>query len=637
MVIFLSRWLSRTRNNFFLIDIIIFLVTPLLALAIRLDSWTAFTSYLPNLWVVIFLFLVIKLMTLYLLGFYQCFWRYASIDELVAVAKFAGVTIVIEIVLLNIFNNTSLTTTRNIPYSLPLLDGLLSLIFIGGVRFSMRMVERMRQRSRVSISDRTLIVGAGSAGISLVQDMQRNSHWGCPVAFIDDDPKKRNLRIRGIPVVGHRYQIPEIVRSLKVHKIVIAIPTAPGNEIREISEICRKTQIPTSTLPGIHELLNSQLRVDCLREVQIEDLLRREPIQTDVQRVAKLLRGKRVLITGAGGSIGSELCRQILRFNPSELILLGKGENSIFHIHQELEHMVQTFEQVDEHHHHLSVCICDIRTLARLEYAFEQYQPEVIFHAAAHKHVPLMQSNASEAITANVLGTQNLLELSLQWKVEHFVMISTDKAVNPSSVMGASKRVAEMLVLQAAKTSGQPYVAVRFGNVLGSRGSVVPTFQQQIAAGGPVTVTHPDVCRYFMTIPEAVQLVLQAAVLGQGGEVFMLDMGQPVKIVNLAEDLIRLSGHEVGKDIEITYTGLRPGEKLIEELFITGEQYARTKHEKVLMVRNASSTIPRRLASGVEILCTAAANNDTKLIHFMLERLVEGYVPDSAKTLVQSR
>ncbi|MGL5077076.1 MAG: polysaccharide biosynthesis protein, partial [Waterburya sp.] len=368
-----------------------------------------------------------------------------------------------------------------------------------------------------------------------------------------------------------------------------------------------------------------------LREVKIEDLLRRAPIQTDSQSVFRLLEGKTVLITGAGGSIGSELCRQIFRCRPSQMILLGHGENSVFNIQGELQQVLQILQQEgkpDKKLTELIPFIADLRIQSRLESAFRLYKPDIVFHAAAHKHVPLMELNPPEAITNNVLGTKNLLDLSIKYNVSNFVMISTDKAVNPTNVMGASKRTAEMLVLQAAKTSGRPYAVVRFGNVLGSRGSVVPTFTKQIAKGGPVTITHPEICRYFMTIPEAVQLVLQASVLSSQnsqGQIFMLNMGQPVKIVDLAKDLIRLSGYEVGKDIEIVFTGLRPGEKLYEELLVEGEEYDSTAHDKVLVVKNASRIIPNNLDLTIEILCEAAKQNDINLIIFLLDRLVTSY------------
>lgn len=415
------------------------------------------------------------------------------------------------------------------------------------------------------------------------------------------------------------------------------MPSLSGQSLRDIVALCQMTGVETLTLPALQDVLVGQQDLqNSIREVQIEDLLRREPIQTDIQGVRQLLKGRRVLVTGAGGSIGSELCRQIFRCAPAELILLGHGENSVFQIQQELL-QYQNHNGVASSDVSVPILrpfIADLRHPSRLRFAFEEYQPEVVFHAAAHKHVPLMENNAPEAVTNNVLGTKALTDLAVEFGVQHFVMISTDKAVNPTNVMGASKRIAEMIVLKAAQTSGLPFVVVRFGNVLGSRGSVIPTFKRQIAAGGPVTVTHPEICRYFMTIPEAVQLVLQAVVMSPGGEILMLNMGEPVKIVDLAKDLICLSGYQVGKDIEIAYTGLRPGEKLFEELFLPDEEYQKTGHEKLLVVKNASQNIPSQLLQHVADLLQSASINDSMEIRSLLQKLVPGY---QTKTPVSPR
>ncbi|MEO0378540.1 MAG: nucleoside-diphosphate sugar epimerase/dehydratase, partial [Cyanobacteria bacterium P01_A01_bin.17] len=438
-------------------------------------------------------------------------------------------------------------------------------------------------------------------------------------------------------VLGNRTLIPEIVKTLQIQVAIIAMPSISGPAIRDIVSICHQAGVETKTLPALQDILSSSRNLrQSLREVQIEDLLRREPVHIDVQRVQQLLQGKRVLITGAGGSIGSELCRQVYSLNPKEMILLGHGENSVFNIQQELHKLCSDGGSSNNGSGHLDApiltpFIADLRHPARLRFAFEQFQPEVIFHAAAHKHVPLMEENPPEAITNNVLGTKALVDLAVEFGIENFVMISTDKVVNPTSVMGASKRVAEMLVLQAARRSRRSFVVVRFGNVLGSRGSVIPTFRRQIAEGGPVTVTHPDMCRYFMTIPEAVQLVLQGAVLSAGGEVLMLNMGEPVKIVDLANDLICLSGYQVDKDIKICFTGLRPGEKLYEELLIPGEEYQPTEHEKLLVVKNASKIVSEQLTRVVADLGQAAFSNDSEQIRGLLKTLVDGYQTKTAR------
>jgi FlaA1/EpsC-like NDP-sugar epimerase len=629
---FLRKLLNMRNRHLLACDIVLLAITPLLALTLHLDGVLSLKTYIAELGIATILFLAVKLTLFWSLGFYKRYWRYASIEELIYVAMVIVAAVVIQSLFFDAFHYIPHFAIKKLPQSLPFLDGLLSFILIGGLRFSVRAVSRTRQRQEfLKKNERVLVVGAGSAGVSLVQEMQRNPQLGFyPVAYIDDDPQKLNVHIRGIPVVGDRHHIPEVVQSMEIQKVIIAMPTVAGQVIREIVDICKAHGIPTSTLPGIHEILNGRVRVDSVRDVRIEDLLRREPVQTDIERVYQFIQGKKVLITGSGGSIGSELCRQIFKCQPAEIILLGHGENSVFNIQQELEQLTQVLKHDDQAQPNIpriSAFIADIRFRSRLEHTFERFQPDVIFHAAAHKHVPLMELNPAEAITNNVLGTKNLLDMAKKYNVKHFVMISTDKAVNPTNVMGASKRVAEMLVLQAAKESGKPYVAVRFGNVLGSRGSVVPTFTKQIAAGGPVTITHPEIRRYFMTIPEAVQLVLQAVVLGRSGEVLMLNMGEPVKIVDLAKELIRLSGYEVNKDIDIVFTGLRPGEKLFEELFIEGEEYEPTQHEKLLVVKNASRIIPDNMNVVVEALCKSADKNDGDSIMFLLEQLVMGYSP----------
>jgi FlaA1/EpsC-like NDP-sugar epimerase len=629
----LSNQLSKVRNrHWFIFDITIFAMTPLLALFLRLDGDLNLQEYISQLAVATILFLVVKLIVFWGCGFYKRYWRYASIEEVIYIVMLMMGVIVIQTTLFNILDKTFNMLLGNLPQSLPILEGILSGICVIALRFSVRVVERVNHRQKISKHrERVLIIGAGNAGVSLVEDMQRNPQFGVyPVGFIDDDIKKQHIHLRGIPVLGDRYKISEVIKTLKIQKIIIAMPTVSGQIIREIVDICQANGVQPSTLPGIHEILNGRVRVDSIRDIKIEDLLRREPIHIDIKKVSKFIKDKTVLITGSGGSIGSELCRQIFRCHPAKIILIGHGENSVFNIQQELEQLIQILKNNGQSVidiPQIYTFIADIRVRSRLEHAFERFKPDVIFHAAAHKHVPLMELNPAEAITNNVIGTRNLLQVALQYNVEHFVMISTDKAVNPTNVMGASKRVAEMLVLQAAKQSGKSYVAVRFGNVLGSRGSVVPTFQKQILAGGPITVTHPDICRYFMTIPEAVQLVLQASVLGRGGEVLMLNMGEPVKIVDLAKELIHLSGYEVNKDIDIVFTGLRPGEKLFEELFIEGEEYEKTEHEKLLIVKNASQIIPSYLDITVENLLGVAAKNDADSIMLLLSQLVVGYKP----------
>jgi FlaA1/EpsC-like NDP-sugar epimerase/EAL domain-containing protein (putative c-di-GMP-specific phosphodiesterase class I) len=626
-----NKLLNLNNRHFFVLDAIAFLVTPLLSMFLRLDSFTSWERYQYGIVTATIIFLIAKLSIFTSFGLYKRYWRYASIEELIQIAAVTMAAVVTEIIILSVLEYVNTFPAYFVPRSLPLLDGILSFILVGGIRFSVRAVEKTNtQTKQFCRRDRSLIVGAGNAGVSMLQEIQRNPKLGLnPVAFIDDNPQKLGLSIRGVPVVGNRYQLPEIVAARNIRQVVIAMPTASGRVIRDIVDICQAIGIKATTMPGMNEILSNSIKPNSVRDVNIEDLLRREPIQTDAEKVFELIEGKKVLITGAGGSIGSELCRQIFRCRPSAMILVGHGENSVFNIRQELEQVLQILrqEESDRELTELIPFIADLRFRERLEFAFKEYRPDIVFHAAAHKHVPLMELNPPEAITNNVIGTKNLVELALDYDVKNFVMISTDKAVNPTNVMGASKRVAEMLVLKAALQSKKPFVVVRFGNVLGSRGSVVPTFKQQIAKGGPITITHPEVCRYFMTIPEAVQLVLQASIFGDRGQIFMLNMGQPVKIVDLAKDLIRLSGYEVGKDIEIIFTGLRPGEKLYEELLIPGEEYDPTPHKKLLVVKNASKIIPEHLNLIVNILRESAVVNDANLIIFLLDKLVAGYNP----------
>lgn len=624
---FLNSKLLKLRNRHFLIlDIFFLSFTPILALILRLDAKIDFDFYLYGLiWLTIFS-LGIKLLVFYKMGLYKRYWNSASIDELAKIIYIVSVAIIFETIIFILFYNLSLLNFDTLPLSLPLLDGIITFFFVASMRFSIRLTERFNERRKMSYhGERVLVVGSGKAGTSIVQEMQRNPQLGLnPVAFVDDDNDKRGLKIRGVPVMGTRSSIPEIISKLDINKVIIAMPTAPGSDIRDIVSICRKTGVQTKTIPGIFEILDESVRIDNIREVQIEDLLRREPVQINFKSVADFLKGKKVMVTGSGGSIGSELCRQIINCNPSQIILLGQGENSIFEIqHEVLKRLSHTNGKYL--HTEVKTFVANIRSYDRIESIINDTRPDVIFHTAAHKHVPMMEDNSCEAVSNNVRGTKNLIELSLKYNVEHFVFISTDKAVNPSSIMGASKRVAEMVVLKAAREHGKNFSVVRFGNVLGSRGSVVLTFKKQIAEGGPITITHPDIERFFMTIPEAVQLVLQASVIGNGGEIFVLDMGKALKIIDLAKDIIRLSGYEVEKDIKIISTGLRPGEKLYEELFIEGEKYEKTIHGKILIASNASHFIPNQFEVNLELLIEKRFDSDKDSIVNILKQLVPEY------------
>jgi FlaA1/EpsC-like NDP-sugar epimerase len=607
------KLIDLRNRHFFLFDLLFVLLTPTLTLILRRDPLGIPPSLYPGLLFYTAVALVVRLTTFYYMGLYRRYWKYASIDELKQIALAVFLSSLLAMVVMAVLQGW---LQFPFPRSIYILDILPVLMSVGGVRLSVRLLAQ-QQQGKVNGSGRAvLIVGAGDAGEMIERELGRNPQLNLrPVGFVDDDVLKHKMEIHGVPVLGGLADLDSLISAHQVQQVIIAMPTAPGSVIREVSLRCERLGVETKTVPGIYELVDGTVTINQLRAVQIEDLLRREPVQTDVAAVQELIKGQRVLITGGGGSIGSELCRQVWRCRPSHLILLGHGENSIFEIYHEMRRLGAGEMQV-------TAVIADVRFPERLQTVFAETRPDVVFHAAAHKHVPLMELNPAEAITNNVIGTRNLLDAALAVGVAHFVMISTDKAVNPTSVMGASKRAAELLVHQAAQQSGKAYVVVRFGNVLGSRGSVVLTFKQQIAAGGPVTVTDPEMTRYFMTIPEAVQLVLQAAVLGKGGEVFVLDMGQPVKIVDLARDLIELSGLEVGQDIEIVFTGLRPGEKLFEELFLGGEDYGRTCHEKIFTAANGNHSVLDGIEEGLRTLQTAAARNDRQAILHGLQNLV---------------
>jgi FlaA1/EpsC-like NDP-sugar epimerase len=643
MVYFKMALVQQMRNRyFFTLDIALLVMAVVLSYVMRLETFT-FSQLGSGFLLFTGAVVIVIPLLFFLFGIYSRYWIYASVEELLLLsgATTLGAAICGVIGLVAAWAIPDMTLPRSIPF----IFWPLALLVTGAPRFAVRLsVQYARRRPETkSVSmhqpQRVVVVGAGNAGALVVREMLNNPSLGMEVVgFVDDDPRKRSTRIAGLPVLGNRRAIPQLVKDYDIELVIIAIPTAPGREVRDIVSTCEKAGVPTKTMPGIYEMLDGTVSVNQLRNVQIEDLLRREPVQTDTEAVRRLLAGKCVLVTGGGGSIGSEVCRQILRFGPRDLLVLGHGENSIFDVcaqlDQQLVAMSRAQEGVPQTLPRVHPVIADIRFPDRIRAVFEQYRPEVVFHAAAHKHVPLMEVNPTEAVSNNVLGTRNLLDAAVMVGVERFVMISTDKAVRPKSVMGASKRVAELLVHQTAWEIGKPYVAVRFGNVLGSRGSVLQTFKQQIAAGGPITITHPEMKRYFMTIPEAVQLVLQAAVLGKGGEVFMLDMGEPVKIVNLAQDLIELSGLEVGHDIEIVFTGIRPGEKLHEELFIPGESYRRTEHQKIFVIESAAGTVlPSQLNQIVARLEDAAYNNRIAALTDTLRRLLPDFCPETAPSI----
>lgn len=553
-------------------------------------------------------------------GLYRQVWQYASVPELVRVVGAVTLDSAAWAAVIYILPN------QGFPRSVFIISWFLNITALGGIRLGLRIrnewfafVRRNQQGTR-----RTLIIGAGAAGALLAKEYAKHPELDSVlIGFLDDDPSKQGLHVAGLPVIGTRDDLDWVVPKYKVTNLVIAMPSAKGTVVRQVVEAGRRLGLHVQTVPGIYELVDGSLSIGQVRDVQIEDLLGREEVKVDLEAIAAYLTHEVVLVTGAGGSIGSELCRQVARFHPRQLLLLGHGENSIYEIHLELR---TRFPYLD-----LRPIIADVQDETRIRQVFDRYRPSVVFHAAAHKHVPLMEENPTEAIKNNIFGTLNVAKTADQFGAKRFVLISTDKAVNPTSVMGVTKRVAECIVQSLNDQSRTVFVAVRFGNVLGSRGSVIPLFKRQIAAGGPVTVTHPDMARYFMTIPEAVQLVIQAASMGQGGEVFVLDMGEPVKIVDLARDLIRLSGYEPDVDIPIVFTGIRPGEKLSEELLTAKEGTEATRHERIFVARSEivdASKLSMFLSAMRSIVSTGYISNDELRAH--LHHLLAAEVPDDA-------
>ncbi len=497
---------------------------------------------------------------------YNKAWEYASVGELVSIVKAVSLSIMMTAVVQQL-------VIQDIYFRALMLAWMLHVLLIGGSRFAWR-VYRDRYIKPQAEQSRALIIGAGAAGTMLARQLLKNNDAGIkPVAFIDDDPKKYRLQIHGLPVVGGSKRISKTVETLQIDKIIIAIPSMNKEEMKIIFEQCAGTDAKTVIMPLIEDVMLGNVSVNQFRDVQVEDLLGREPVQLDTESISQKLTGKTIMVTGAGGSIGSEICRQVVKFHPKKIVLVGHGENSIYLIDMELRNM--KLDNLE-----IRPVIADIQDRARIFEVMQEHQPDVVYHAAAHKHVPLMEYNPKEAVKNNVIGTKNVAEAADTFGVGTFVLVSSDKAVNPTNVMGSTKRIAEMVIQALAEQSKTKFVAVRFGNVLGSRGSVIPLFKKQIQAGGPVTVTHPDMTRYFMTIPEASRLVMQAGALARGGEIFVLDMGEPVKIVDLAKNLIQLSGYTI-EEIGINFSGIRPGEKMFEELLNEKEVHTKAVFPKI--------------------------------------------------------
>jgi FlaA1/EpsC-like NDP-sugar epimerase len=626
-----ARWYRARPWCQVLVDGLLIGLSLLLAFSLRYNALPPPAAALAGLWPFIAPLALLRVLCLRWFNLYRIHWRFVGLHELKALLGSTTVSSLLFYALL------ALCRRWDFPRGVLVIDWLLTVFMIGGLRISYRLTLATARRGASGAARRVLLIGAGTHGEALARELtHRRREDYRPVGFLDDAPTKRGLLLHGLPVLGSVDDVAAVVAARRIDEVVIAIPSATGAQIRRIVGVCEALPVRLRISPGFQPGAAGT----ALRDISVEDLLRRPPVRINLEEVAGYLTGERVLVTGAGGSIGSELCRQVATMNPACLLLLGRGENSIFQIHQELQ----------ERDVPVTPVIADVKDAARLEQIFQAHRPTVVFHAAAHKHVPLMEAHPEEAVTNNVLGTRNMVRLAARHGVKRFVLISTDKAVNPTSVMGACKRVTELLVQAEADRCAREqntvlrvrtsqadhpltpspshplsrFMAVRFGNVLGSRGSVVPTMLRRIQQGRPVVVTHPKMVRYFMTIPEAVSLLLQAGALGSAGEVFMLDMGEPVKIVDLARDLIRLSGLVPEKDIPIQFTGLRPGEKLYEELLTAAEGATVTRHEKIFVAAPAP-TDAAALDAAIDRLAARAAAGDPDAIRALLREMVPTY------------
>jgi FlaA1/EpsC-like NDP-sugar epimerase len=609
---------------------IIFTVSYALAFALRFD-FSIPISHFSLLIISLPMVLLAKLVIFEFFDLYQGWWRYSSMKDLIHIVQASVIS-----ALAVMATGHLLFFRMGFPRSISIIDFFMTVGLVGGSRFVVRAV-RERQVQGFFLAPkiigeavRVLIIGAGDAGETLVRELQKHPEMNHEVVgFLDDSPYKQKTRLHGYPVLGLIEEVKKFSELYQVNEIFIAMPAATGNQMKRVVSLCEGTGCKIKTIPGIDRLIDGRVTVSMLRQVEIEDLLGRAPVVLDKTAIGLYLNGKKVLVTGAAGSIGSEICRQLLEYNPAELILVDQWENGIFEMGRELKTRYQAGA--------ISYFIGDIRDRERMRAIFCEKRPDVVFHAAAYKHVPLMEENPGEAIKNNVLGTKLLCDLCEELGcVDRFVMISTDKAVHPASVMGASKRIAGRYVQYLARTARAKFITVRFGNVLGSAGSVIPIFKKQIASGGPVTVTHPDMMRYFMTIPEASQLVLQAGAMGRGGEIFVLDMGEPVHILDLATSLIKLSGLRPHDDIKIEFTGIRPGEKLFEELRLDSEEMLVTTHPKVF-VHTAADSYPRDFSAKIETIIGIADTASLQEIKEKISELVPEYIGTSyiARNVIQ--
>lgn len=588
-------------------DFVMVALAWLLAYLVRFNvtpadlNWESYFNTLP-------IVLAAQGLVLWFTGLYRGVWRFASIPDLWNITR--AVLIGALVVSLSLFFYNRL---QGVPRTILVLYPIFLVLMLGAPRLLYRMWKDHGLNSRCTPeADRVLILGAGRAGEMLVRDMRRESEYN-PIAFLDDSPRLKGAKVHGIPVFGPLDRLKGVVRENDIDLVMIAMPSATSTQMRRVVALCEQTDVTFRTLPRLQDLVSGHSALKEMREVAIDDLLGRDPVALDWKHISESLAGKTVLVSGGGGSIGSELCRQIAKLGPSTLVLLEQSEFNLYSIEMELKRAYPNL--------HIHACLVDVSDKVAVEHILSTHLPEVIFHAAAYKHVPMLEHQARQAVHNNVLGTRTLAIAADKHGCGTFVMVSTDKAVNPANVMGASKRAAEIFCQSMDRQSKTRYITVRFGNVLGSAGSVVPLFRKQIESGGPVTVTHPEITRYFMTIPEASQLIMQAGAMGEGGEIFVLDMGEPIKVNYLAEQMIRLSGKTPGKDIEITYTGLRPGEKLYEELFHDQENLSETSHEKILLAQSRLADWKQvcEIMDAMELACDVYEEQECKLL---LKRLV---------------
>jgi len=629
----LAQFHNRRFYIVMIADLIIFVTAFIGAYALRFD-FTLEPFYRGQMLRLLPSLLPGKILIFFFLGMYRGMWRYTGLNDLWRLAQASLLAMLFYVAAaLYIFG------FQGIPRSVFLLDAMLTFLLCGGLRMSIRFFYAATHSQRLLPSifsqvnnlltpkKSVIIIGAGGAGEKMLREIIDNPHIDYHVVgFLDDDRAKWGRSMHGLTIFGDVEMLPQIIKRKKIDEVLIATPCATGAQMRRIIEICKGCEARYRTLPEIGAIIDGKVSIKNLRDVKYEDLLRRPPVTQDKAEVGCYLHGKRVLVTGAGGSIGSELCRQIIRFDPQELILVDAGEENLFNIQMELHHELN-FSRYQ--------CILSrIQNQALMEDIFQAYRPQLLFHAAAYKHVSLIEKNPWEAVDNNVLGSRVVMELALKYRVERFVLVSTDKAVRPTNVMGASKRLAE-LILQSLWGNSTRFMAVRFGNVIGSSGSVLPLFRRQLEKGGPITVTHPEVTRYFMTIPEAAQLILQAGGLGEGGEIFILEMGTPVNIAKMAEELVRLSGKEPGKDVDIIFTGLRGGEKLYEELITQGEGVVSTKYEKIMVLRpigwngmKNQAEFSQWLDGALEEIYQIAITHDAQAIKTKLKEIIPEYVPE---------